>query len=39
MSGLPAGARDGLYAELAEAIGQAGEEREPLFLAVSAKSS
>ena len=33
MSGLTASARDRLYAELAEAIGEAGEAREPLFLA------
>ena len=33
MSGLPAVARDRLYAALAEAISEAGEEREPLFFA------
>ena len=33
MSGLPATARDRLYAELADAISRAGDEREPLFFA------
>jgi hypothetical protein len=33
LSTLPAIARDRLYAALAEAISQAGEEREPLFFA------
>ena len=33
MSGLPAIARDRLYAALAGAISEAGEERESLFLA------